>query len=516
MPSAGQLAYIAKDTKTYKPVRAALTFRTVKDKVAMLWGDPVYVISIAGGTATVSAKGHHLEMPVSDLMDTPLLSIFQIDVGQGDGALVHLPDNRWMMVDGGPPKRSSNSGRIASDFVDWKMFVDQSWRKEFGFGGPRFVLDSVVCTHPDEDHYGGLEAMTKRVRSGVLEYGRVFHCGLARFVGQATAYANGRGFGQLGEVQGNALPDAYVTSLLDDFDDVQELASETATRPWRLIGSYGRWLQGLSALEGSGVGGLQRVHRGLGHLPGYAPVDGGASVALLGPVEEQWNGRPALRYLDTAGLSSMKQPSITRNGHSIVLRIDYGRVRILLTGDLNFRSQAVLLKHVPAAEFRCHVVKACHHGSEDISATFLSAMSPWATMISSGDNESYAHPRAKMLGLTGALSTLRPEGGRNRFLDLDEERYVAPLMYSTELSRSIELYDCFAVFDRNDRRVLNASLQAAGRTTRADGTRAPYRDWLLGSKMVYGLINVRTDGRRIVLGVLKESEAAFQIEELNV
>jgi hypothetical protein len=307
-----------------------------------------------------------------------------------------------------------------------------------------------------------------------------------------------------------------VTSLIDDFDDVREFATETPARPWKLKGGYGRWLQDLAALEGSGVGGLKRVNGGLGHLPGHAPAVGGASVAVLGPVEEQWNGGPGLRYLDTAGLSSMKQPSITRNGHSIVLRIDYGHVRILLTGDLNFRSQAVLLKHVPAAEFSCHVAKACHHGSEDVSATFLQAMSPWATMISSGDNESYAHPRARMLGLTGALSTLRPEGGRNRFLGLDEARYAAPLMYSTELSRSIELFDCFAVFDGKDKRVLKPSLQASGRTTRADGTRASYKDWLLGNKMVYGLINVRTDGQRILFGVLKESDASFQVEELSV
>jgi glyoxylase-like metal-dependent hydrolase (beta-lactamase superfamily II) len=516
MPTAGQLAYFARDTKSYKPLRAALRFRTVKEKVALLWGDPVYVIAINGGKATVSAKGHHLELPVTDLMDTPLLCVFQIDVGQGDGALVNFPDGRWTMVDGGPPKKSSNSGRIAADFLDWKMFVDQSWRKEFLFGGPRFVLDAVVCTHPDEDHYGGFEAMTKRVRSHVLDYGMVFHCGLGRFRGQATAFENGRGVGQLGEVRGTAPPDAYVTTLLDDFNDVRDLSSETPARPWKLAGGYARWLQGLAELEGSGVGGLRRVHRGLGHLPGYEPADGGASVALLGPVEEPLNGQPALRYLDSAGASSMKDPSLTRNGHSVVLRIDYDRVRILLTGDLNFRSQAVLLKHVPAAEFSCHVAKACHHGSDDVSATFLEAMSPWATMISSGDNESYAHPRAKILGLTGALNKLRKEGGQIRFLDLKEDRYAAPLMYSTELSRSIELFDCFAVFDEQDQRIPKASLQAAGRSRRAEGPRAPFREWLLGTRMVYGLINVRTDGKRILLGVLKESDSSFQVEELSV
>jgi glyoxylase-like metal-dependent hydrolase (beta-lactamase superfamily II) len=516
VPTVGQLAYIARDTRSYKPLRAAHNFRTVKERVAMLWGDPVYVIAIDGGTATVSAKGHHLELPVDDLMDTPLLSLYQIDVGQGDGALVNLPDGRWLMIDGGPPKKTSNSGKIAANFVEWKMFVDQSWRKEFAFGDPRFVIDSLVCTHPDEDHYGGFDALTRHVRGGALAYGTVFHSGLGRFNCQATAYANGQGLGQLGEVRGAALPDAYLTTLIDDFDDVRELATETPARPWKLTGGYGRWLRELAELENAGVAGLRRVHRGLGHLPGHAPADGDPSVAVLGPVEETSNGQRGLRYLDTAGAASMKQPSLTRNGHSVVLRIDYDRVRILLTGDLNFRSQAVLLMNVPADEFRCHVAKACHHGSEDISTTFLGAMSPWATLISSGDNESHAHPRAKMLGLTGAFSELRPEGGRTRFLDLDEERFAAPLMYSTELSRSIELFDCFAVFDDQEQRIPKASLQAVGRSKRAEGVRAPLRDWQLGTHMVYGLINVRTDGRRILLGVLKESEASFQTEVLSV
>jgi hypothetical protein len=517
VPAVGQLAYIAKDRPSYRTLRVAPNVRRArKEKLAMLWGDPVYVISIAAGRATISAKGHHLEVPVGDLMDEPLLSVYQIDVGQGDGALVHLPDDRWLMVDGGPPRKSSNSGRIAADFLRWKTDVDQSWREEFGFGDSRFLIDAVVCSHPDEDHYGGFEPLTGRIRSGELGVRSVFHSGLGRFNCEATQYANGRGLGQLGEVRGAALPNAGVTTLVDDFDDVRELASETPARPWRLTGSYGRWLTGLADLDPASIPRLQRAHRGLGHLSGYAPADGDPSIAVLGPVEESFDGRKGLRYLDTAGVASMKQPSLTRNGHSVVLRIDYRGVRILLTGDLNFRSHAVLLKHVDADEFRCHVAKACHHGSEDISATFLQAMSPWATLISSGDNESHAHPRARMLGLTGALNTLRPEGGRTRFLDLDEERYAAPLMYSTELSRSIELFDVFGVFDEQEQRVENAVLQAVGRSRRAGGARAPIRDWLLGTRMIYGLINVRTDGRRILLGVLKESEAAFQTEVLQV
>ncbi|MHC4696530.1 MAG: hypothetical protein ACYTFA_07305 [Planctomycetota bacterium] len=41
------------------------------------------------------------------------------------------------------------------------------------------------------------------------------------------------------------------------------------------------------------------------------------------------------------------------------------------------------------------------------------------------------------------------------------------------------------------------------------------KDWLLVKRMVYGLINVRTDEEKIVMAVLKESESSFQVEELK-
>ena len=41
----GTLAYIASETKKYEPLKAAHRFKNVEDKVAFLWGDPVYVIS---------------------------------------------------------------------------------------------------------------------------------------------------------------------------------------------------------------------------------------------------------------------------------------------------------------------------------------------------------------------------------------------------------------------------------------------------------------------------------------
>lgn len=511
------IAYYKKTRGSFRPLRPAHDFKRCKDRVALLWGDPVYVIRDAGTTATVSAKGHHLAIPSAHLMDKPVLSIYQIDCGQGDAALVHFPDDRWMMVDAGPPRGVSNCGNIAADFLYWKMFVDQSWKNEFGPATP-FRIDAVVCTHPDQDHYGGFLDMTRHLKAGTLEYGAVYHCGLGRFAGRpATSYRDGKGFGQLGMVEGFGLPDAWVTTLIDGWPDVRKWGGGSGARKWRLAGDYADWLRELRQLhrKKQGVGPLKRLYRG---VRGFRPSSA-VRVKVLGPIDENWKGkRRGLRYLDTAGASSMQQPSRTRNGHSVVLRLDYDKARVLLTGDLNFRSQALLLKHVPRREFECHVAKACHHGSEDVSWKFLQAMSPYATLFSSGDNERYAHPRARVLGLAGAAGKWRVAPKSTEYLGLEERRFIAPLVYSTELSRSMELWDPYAVFDSAGERVPGAQLQARGKSIagRDRGPRAALDSWLLANKMVYGLVNVRTDGKRVVLGVLNEDEASFQTEEFTV
>ena len=135
-------------------------------------------------------------------------------------------------------------------------------------------------------------------------------------------------------------------------------------------------------------------------------------------------------------------------------------------------------------------------------------------MFSSGDNEAYAHPRARALGLAGAFGQVRSRG-KNKYLGLEEDKHLTPLIYSTELSRSIELFPPYAIFDKAGVRIEKCELQARGRTQLDNGVRAPMGDWLLARSMVYGLINVRTDGSKVLMGVLKESEDSFQIEEFT-
>ncbi len=510
---AGTLAYIRPEKKKYKPLKAAHKFRNAKESVPFLWGDAVYVISTNSRSSIVSAKGHHFRIENKELMEEGIFSLWQIDCGQGDAGFIRFPNGKTMFIDGGPGPMMTNSPAQAPAFLKWMRFVDQSWRDEFDFQSGRFHIDAVVCSHPDYDHFGGFLDMTKGGKVRAFTYGTVYHNGLGRFSGAPTAFANGKGMSQLGPVEGSGSPELYLTTLLDGFDDVDKYKSARGGRQWKLSGSYATWLQDLLALQGQGVDQLKRVHSGMGTLPDF---DGGpkATVRVLGPVEESWQGKPALRYIDSESKGSMKSPSLTRNGMSVVLRIDYGDVRLLMTGDLNFNSQALLLHHIPAVEFKCHVAKSCHHGSEDISTTFLQAMAPMATLFSSGDNETHAHPRAKVLGMAGTY-THASTSTKKKFLNLEERKYVAPLIYSTELSRSVQLFEP-AGLEKSGKSIRGASLKSRGAGGRS-GPEKKVVDWLLVDSLIYGLINVRTDGKKVVIGVLKEGEGAgFQVESFRV
>ena len=77
--------------------------------------------------------------------DKPDFKIHFIDVGQGDAALVMCND-KYMLIDGGP----SSASQIMYTYLE-----------NYGID----YLDYIICTHPDEDHVGGL--------SGALNYANV-------------------------------------------------------------------------------------------------------------------------------------------------------------------------------------------------------------------------------------------------------------------------------------------------------------------------------------------------------
>ena len=81
---------------------------------------------------------------------------------------------------------------------------------------------------------------------------------------------------------------------------------------------------------------------------------------------------------------------------SLVLRLVYGEVSILLTGDIFSEAERALLARGAALD--SDVLKVPHHGSDSSSTRdFLSAVSPAAAVISVGEGNSYGHPHANVM-----------------------------------------------------------------------------------------------------------------------
>jgi beta-lactamase superfamily II metal-dependent hydrolase len=473
------------------------TGRDGKPKVLqhLLWGDRVQVIEEDGTKTKVRARGITGWTPTKALGNTPLLEMYVIDVGQGDAVLLRFPDGRHVLVDGGYNRSKQPSGKSAADFVDWKFVKDYSTKT--------IHLDAMVASHCDADHYGGLWDLflTPQSEGGVdeldadqVQIDAFYHAG----VGWWTSPAGKR---TIGPVESGLL-----TLLIEDTTDLQN-ALANGKRGHKPQGEWAKFLK----LIGTHVPRVERVHAQTGHLPGFEPdATGRPSIKVLGPVPRTSGAK--------SGLPAYGSDSLNTNGNSVLLRVDYGKARIVLTGDLNTPSQRALLEHWAGqeTEFACDVAKACHHGSDDISVKFLEALNPAVTIFSSGDNETHDHPRPTIVGATGSTGF--------RTLDDDGEKLLTPLVYSTELARSINI----GLLDSLDITAENKEFSyASGKftgivqylATKAGALRPVRRKrtlkgcYVVGG-ILYGLVNVRTDGKTILCATRNEADASWKIKTL--
>ncbi|MEK6591720.1 MAG: MBL fold metallo-hydrolase [Pseudomonadota bacterium] len=467
--------------------------------IALLWGDRVKVLGTSGSHVKVKARGKEGYVKKSDLGGKSLLEFYFIDVGQGDGVLIRTPDHRHVLVDGGFARKMQQTAKNAADFVDWKFVKD--------YGTKTISLDAVITSHNDADHYGGLwdllsddpEASAELDATNVT-VDAFYHAGLSwwkkgssRTLGEFTDTNDGQMW----------------TQILGDRSDVQAALGPGSGR--KLAGEWAKLFECVTRAKTSNGGStpIRRLSHAQEFLPGFEPGNGGVAIKVLAPVEFKAGGKPVLRRYSGGD-------SKNTNGQSILLRVDYGRARILLTGDLNTASQAALLKDYAGKvqEFECDVAKACHHGSDDVSYKFLQAMRPAVTVISSGDNEGHDHPRP---GIVAASAT-------TGYLALQDDHIVSPLIYSTELARSHKFSKTalLEVAQKN-----SATLEVKGKALAGAKVTFPKKTgqekaaWktldkaLVLSGLVYGLVNVRTDGEKILCATMNESDQSWQIKTIK-
>jgi len=447
----------------------------------LLWGDWARVNETQGNWVNVRSRNRNGWLRKEQLQSNRILEVNFVDVGQGDGCHIQTAADRAIVIDAG---ESDNMYR----FLHWR----------FGKFRRKFRFESFFITHPDQDHYHGFAPLLEHEK---VHVDTIYHNTIVEQVSAGKS-----SLGKQERVDGTS----YLTGLIQSPDELKAITDSPARRGKRL---YPNMLK--TAVDSGRVKGIVGLLASIDwekplYVPGYAPEDDrGMTLKILGPVPHVLaQGRLGLRKLGNSG--------VTKNGHSLVLLLEIGTIKLLLGGDLNVPSQEQLLEHYTGLDprpktpaelellvtearkhFEADIVKACHHGSADISSTFLEATNPLATVVSSGDDEPHSHPRPDALGMIGKYS-----------------RSDRPLIFSTELARSGNE----SIKHPNQvRRELRAQIEAeltilndpsvsAAEKKEANARLDDHFSVIQRSVANYGMINVRTDGERVIIAQRLERE----------
>lgn len=343
------------------------------------------------------------------LRDTGVLRLSMVDVQQGDGLILETPQGKVVFIDGG----------------DNQLFARHAAaRFEGTSAADPLVVDAIVVTHGDADHFAGLsklresETDTRPRKAIFVAPRRIYHNGLVKRPGKdgQRERPDLELLGPTTEVDGQV----YCTGLVDSPADVPAAERNEPFDDW--VETLEAWAPRVQAVTGAPME-IRRLDQASTHAFDFLGAEG-IAVELLGPIVELTPAGPGLAFLrdppDDASLLLGVKPSDrpgawsashTINGHSISFRLRLGNVRFLLTGDLNQESMHRLRQALPEASLRAEILKTPHHGAADFDFGFLQEVSPVVSMISSGDENAtkeYIHPRATLMAALGAASRTKP------------------------------------------------------------------------------------------------------------
>ncbi|WP_435356153.1 hypothetical protein [Emticicia sp. SJ17W-69] len=368
----------------------------------------------------------------NSLGDSPDFKCFFVDVGQGDAALIEVGNDvngMKILIDGGP---SDNLGRYLNKW-QYRYYLNNDIKVHF---------DYVFISHFDKDHYNGLIDI---INDPHYTFGTIYHAGIAKFNSDKASFPKDEYETELGN-KVKVGTKYYLTTQFDTLAEFNALKEKGG-----MLDLLEKFLSAVNNANNQGR--LQNFGRldFSSSIPSRQINGKTFAIDVLAPVPSQISEGRVYKYFG--------DEAHTINGHSIVLKLKFGNNSFLFGGDLNIPAEEHLIAHYGGnSPFEVDVAKSCHHGASEFTTEFMAHVNPLATVISSGDNESYSHPRADAIGCAGKYS-----------------RSKRPLVFSTELARSSNV--------KTD-------------------------------EIKYGMINLRSNGVEIVMAQMKEAPKKGEVWDL--
>ena len=457
-------------------------YRTAEKKNAHLitvlaWGDDVELIETSGTTIKIALKtfrnladgsilpvkteGFIFRPPKNKLEDVLLpqeqkkvLKVSFVDVGQGDASVIETPKGKVVLIDGG-------ENQLFARYLAARFAGTTSQDPK--------IVDCIIVSHGDADHFEGLPEIQRSEKHKTfkkrffMKPSVVFHNGLVKRPSSKKEK----------ELLGPTLESAkklYLTGLVNRIDELPDEEMNTPFRAWKkTLQEYEKRYR-YKILQKR----LSHTSKGDFNFLNDENID----INVLGPIEEKVDNIPVLKFLRTPSASVVAEAkdadespsgsysaSHTINGHSVILKMKYGNINFLFAGDLNAEAEDHLVANKKSKPLKSDIFKVPHHGSADFSDSFLDAVNPIVSVVSSGDENAakeYIHPRATLIGALGKHS-----------------RIDRPLVFVTEMVAFLKT-EGWAKLDK---------------PTAAQ----PKNSFFAFSKTAYGIVHVRTDGERLLV-----------------
>ncbi|MDT7542251.1 MAG: competence protein ComEC [Acidobacteriota bacterium] len=291
---------------------------------------------------------HPLSAPRAD----GRLRIDFLDVGQGDSALITLPDGATLLVDGGGRPRLRDAHTQHDVEIGPVRFerdtrgVGDAVVSEFLWWRGLARVDYLLATHAHADHVEGLRDVARN-----FQLRAAFIARTPRKDGEYARFAS---------------------------------AMRAARVPLRLVARGDELRFGAVIIDVLYPSPAPRVRN---NAPSFIDSISGASANA--DANTLANSDAKLDANSDSDLDTGALPS--GNDDSIVLRVRYGARCFLLTGDIERGAEESLV--AARDDLRCDVVKVAHHGSKTSStAPFVAATRPAFAVVSVGLDSPFGHP----------------------------------------------------------------------------------------------------------------------------